>query len=215
MLCLYNTYGLLDGQLLRVSVTLEKDEKVLNIVANFANKVLTYCYGVCTYGIWFHEGHDHVSDILQTAVISSHLKGQSHKMDIFWRSIHFNQYFLCMRWWFSRSFKSFSLPYTNINFLFASLKLLTNFENTVLTETLHRIPFSVIVKVLWCRPLIGCRKNAHGSTGLVTGGFRYDFTESQVASYRHFQLSKSPLKGLWSGLREGFSKLVSNVKGAC
>jgi hypothetical protein len=48
----------------------------------------------------------------------------------FWGSKHFNQYrryFRCMRWWFSRSFKSFSLPL--INFLFASLKLLTNFEN--------------------------------------------------------------------------------------
>ncbi len=38
------------------------------------------------------------------------------------------QYFLFMRWWFSRSFKGFSLPYTSINFLFTSLKLLTNFE---------------------------------------------------------------------------------------
>ncbi len=34
-----------------------------------------------------------------------------------------------MRWWFSMSFKSILLPYTIINFLFASLKLLTNFEN--------------------------------------------------------------------------------------
>ncbi len=33
-----------------------------------------------------------------------------------------------MHWWFSRSFKSFSLPYTIINFSFASLKLLTNCE---------------------------------------------------------------------------------------
>jgi hypothetical protein len=41
----------------------------------------------------------------------------------------FNQYFLCMRWWFSRSFKSFSQPFTIIIFLFASLKLFTNFEN--------------------------------------------------------------------------------------
>ncbi len=55
------------------------------------------------------------------------LKGQCHEMD--WRSKHFNQYFLCMRWWFLRSYKSFPLPYTIINFLFASLKLLTNFEN--------------------------------------------------------------------------------------
>ncbi len=53
------------------------------------------------------------------------LKGQCHELDIFlWRSKHFNQYFLFMRRWFSRSFKSII-----INFLFASLKLLTNFEN--------------------------------------------------------------------------------------
>jgi hypothetical protein len=55
----------------------------------------------------------------------SHLQGQWHKKDIF-----FDQYFLFMSWWFSRSFKSFSLSYTIFNFLFASLKLLINFENT-------------------------------------------------------------------------------------
>jgi hypothetical protein len=38
----------------------------------------------------------------------------------------------------SLSFKSFSLPYTTIKFLFASLKLLTNFEMP--TETVLRIP---------------------------------------------------------------------------
>ncbi len=63
----------------------------------------------------------------------------------FLRSKHFNQYFLCMCWWFWRSFNSFSLlPYTIIYFLFASLKLLTNFENAYCTKTLLRIPFSVI-----------------------------------------------------------------------
>ncbi len=56
------------------------------------------------------------------------LKGQGHEMDIFWSSKHYTQYFLC----------------TVINFLFASLKLLTNFENAFWTETLLRIPFSVI-----------------------------------------------------------------------
>ncbi len=50
-------------------------------------------------------------------------------MDIFLTSKHFTKYFLCMRWWFSRSFKSCSLPYTVINFLSASLKLLNNFDN--------------------------------------------------------------------------------------
>jgi hypothetical protein len=42
---------------------------------------------------------------------------------------------------FPRPFKSFTLYYTIIYFLFASLNLLTNFE--MLSETLLRIPFSV------------------------------------------------------------------------
>jgi hypothetical protein len=58
------------------------------------------------------------------------LKGrQCHQMNIFWRSKHFIQYLLsaCLRWRFSRFSKSFfSLLYTIITFLFASLKLLTN-----------------------------------------------------------------------------------------
>jgi hypothetical protein len=37
-----------------------------------------------------------------------------------WRSKHINQYFLCMRWWFSRPFKIFPLPYTIINLLYSS-----------------------------------------------------------------------------------------------
>ncbi len=45
------------------------------------------------------------------------LRRQCHEMDIFEGLI--NQYFLCMRWWFSRSFKSFSSPYT---FFFAYLQ---------------------------------------------------------------------------------------------
>ncbi len=60
------------------------------------------------------------------------------------RSKHLNQYLLCRHWWFSRSFKSFSLPYTSINFLFASLKLLT--------ETLLRFPFSVIGQYFFLLP---------------------------------------------------------------
>ncbi len=69
--------------------------------------------------------------------LSSHisLKGTvSRDGYFFWRSKHFNQYFLCMRWCFWRSFKRFSLPYTIINFLFASLKFLEILKT--LTETL-------------------------------------------------------------------------------
>jgi hypothetical protein len=40
-----------------------------------------------------------------------------------------------MRCWFSRSFKGFLLTYTIINFLFASLKLLINFENVHLLSS--------------------------------------------------------------------------------
>ncbi len=52
------------------------------------------------------------------------LKGQCREMDILLEGLNLIQYFLCMCWWFSRSF---TIPYPTINFLFASLKLLTNF----------------------------------------------------------------------------------------
>ncbi len=59
----------------------------------------------------------------------------------FWRSKQFSQFFLCMRWWFLMSSKSLSPPYTFFIILFASLKLLTNFENACWNS--FRIPFSV------------------------------------------------------------------------
>jgi hypothetical protein len=65
------------------------------------------------------------------------LKGQCREMDIFKGP---NQHFLCLRWRFSRSFKSFSLPYTSINFFVASLKLILK----MFTETLLRIIFFVV-----------------------------------------------------------------------
>ncbi len=64
-----------------------------------------------------------------------------------WRSKHFNQHFLCMRWLFSKPFKSFSLPYTLINFLFDSLNLLTNFENAY--WNLLRIRCSLVSTSHW------------------------------------------------------------------
>ncbi len=86
-----------------------------------------------------------VSPIYRKFLVTSFKRTVSRNGYLFWRSKHFRLYFLCMRWWFSRSFKNFSLPCTVYNFyhfLFASLKSLTNFE--MLTETLLRIPFSVI-----------------------------------------------------------------------
>ncbi len=69
------------------------------------------------------------------------LKGQCHKMDLFLRSKHFYLYFLCMRWWFSRSFKSPSLPpYTIINIYL----LLWHYFLTLKTEVLLKVPFSAV-----------------------------------------------------------------------
>ncbi len=49
------------------------------------------------------------------------------KWILFCRPKHSNRYILCLRSW---SFKCFSLHHTIINFLFASINLLTNFENS-------------------------------------------------------------------------------------
>ncbi len=60
------------------------------------------------------------------------LKGQCHEMDIFWRSEHFNQYFLIVCADGFDCFQGLSklfTTYTIINFLFASLQLLSKFEN--------------------------------------------------------------------------------------
>ncbi len=75
------------------------------------------------------------------------LKGQCHEMDIFWKSKHFNITVLSVHVCadgFDALSKLFT-TYTVINFLFASLKLLTNLK--MLTKTLFRIPFSAIT---WC-----------------------------------------------------------------
>ncbi len=55
-------------------------------------------------------------------------------------------------------FKSFSLPYTIINFLFASLKLLLILK--MLTETLLRIPFSLIGRCYLVLTYHGLQGNA-------------------------------------------------------
>ncbi len=107
------------------------------------------------------------------------LNGQCQEMDIFWRSKHFDQYFLCIRWWFSRSFKSFSLSYTIINFLFASLKLLTYFENA------YWNPPQNFLLCGWSVLLQGkC-----GRSTLSPAGFRSYFTESQALPVNIFSVS--------------------------
>jgi hypothetical protein len=58
--------------------------------------------------------------------------------------VHFNQYFLCMRCWFSGFYKSFLLLYTIINFYLLLWNYLLILK--MLTETLVRIPFLWLVE---------------------------------------------------------------------
>ncbi len=108
-------------------------------------------------------------------------------MNIFVNVLTFYQYFLCMGWWFSRYFKRFSMPYTNIYFLFASLKLHSNSvnanwnhpQNSFLCDwsMFFRVDHSVVA----------------GKNKIVTGGFRYAIIESQVVSCTHFSVKISAL----------------------
>ncbi len=70
------------------------------------------------------------------------LKGTVSRDGCFLRPKHVIQYFLSMRWWFSRSFKSFPLPYSIITFLFTFWNCLLILK--MLTEIVPRISFSVI-----------------------------------------------------------------------
>ncbi len=73
----------------------------------------------------------------------------------------------------------------------------------MLTETLLKIPFSVIGRC----SLVPTTHWLQGKYLLVTGGYRYVFTESLAASSMHFHCKAVPFL-------EVFSKLVSNFKGA-
>ncbi len=108
---------------------------------------------VCSRGANFHV----YSCTLYITIVGLH--AVSRDGYLFLRSKHFNQYFLFMRWWFSRSSKSFSLPYAIINFLFASLRLLTNFKKCSLKPS-SEFPSLWLVDVLKCQTLIGCKENA-------------------------------------------------------
>jgi hypothetical protein len=114
--------------------------------------------------------------------ISKYVKGKV--MDIFWVSKHFNQYFMSMQWWSSRFFKSFSLPYIIVNFLIASLKVLTNVENAYWNPPQNSLlcDWSMFSTADLSLGAWKMRKN-----WLVTGGFRYDFTLSRADACNHFR----------------------------
>ncbi len=81
---------------------------------------------------------------------------------------------------FTRSFKSISLPHTIIYLLL----LLTNFENAYWNPPQNSLPcdwsfFTSADLLLAAEKIL--------KELIVTGGLRYDFTESQAASCLHFQ----------------------------
>jgi hypothetical protein len=122
------------------------------------------------------------------------LKGQGHDMTFFWRSKH--QYFLCMRWWYSRTFKSFSLSFTTITFLFASLKLLTHFKNSYLNPTQN---------------FLLCDWSMFSIADLsLTAGNVQELTCPRRIPVWFYRITD----GHQCRLLDGFSKLASNFRGA-
>jgi hypothetical protein len=112
------------------------------------------------------------------------LKGLCHEIDIFkGLNIIVCTFCVCVDG-FKGLQKSFAMHWTIITFLFASSKLLIL---KMLTETL------LIILLCDCSMLSSSSVNPSWAAGkmckntLVTGGFRYDFTESLAASFMHFK----------------------------
>ncbi len=111
----------------------------------------------------------------------------------FFRPTHFNETFCVCAGGFQGLLKAFHYPMQFLSFY----SLLWNYFLILkmLTETLLRISFSVIGRC----SLVQTSHWLQGKCARITLAF---------------SVSKSLLSGLWSGLLEGFSKLVSNFKGA-
>ncbi len=130
------------------------------------------------------------------------LQGQCHEIDIFWRSKHFNQYILCMRWWFSRSFQKL---FTNLYYL----KLLSDVENAYWNPLQNSLLYD------WSMFSIADLSLAAGkmcTNSLVTGGFRCDFTESQAASCRHYQCQNCRFRFFEAGYEKDFQNVLMILK---
>jgi hypothetical protein len=93
-----------------------------------------------------------------------------------------------MRWWF-KVFEQLFSCYTNINFLFASMKLLTNFENAYWKPS-SKFPSLRFVDVLQRRSFIGCGENAPKFTCHKRLSVWFYIQDHGAASCMHF-LSKN------------------------
>ncbi len=134
-----------------------RDKIFLNINTIFYQK------GIILKGIDLLTGSivnfSSVSPIYRKFVVTSFKRTVSRDGYLFWRSKHFSLYFLCMRWWFSRSFKNFSLPCTIITpFCLLLLNYLLILK--CLLKPSSEFLSLWLVNFLQCRPLIGWRENA-------------------------------------------------------
>ncbi len=115
-----------------------------------------------------------------------------------------------MRWLFSRSYKSFSLPKTIINFVFASYQLLTNFENAQWNPPQNFLACDWAIfssaNSHWlqgkkmCKGMLTCHWRLPVWFYRITGGF-----------LEAFSVSKSP--GSLKRVTGRIFKLVSNFEG--
>ncbi len=105
------------------------------------------------------------------------------------------------------------LPYTIISLLFASLKLLTNFENSYWNPPQNSLlcDWSMLSSTDLSLALAAgkmCKNQP------VPCGYRYDFTESQAASFKHFQCPNHALGSLKQVTGRIFKISNFNFKGA-
>jgi hypothetical protein len=123
------------------------------------------------------------------------LKGQCHEMDK-----HFIQYFLCMPWWFS---KSFHFPKQLFTFYLLLWNYLLIFK--MLTETVLRIPFSVIGRCS-LGPTSHWLQGKCARIILFPAAFGIILQNHRGLPVSIFSFKITAL-GLWSGILEGFFKI--------
>ncbi len=183
------------------SISLQKYSKTRSILF-YISTILNVCFTAVNLWHWFVWQEDQPSgNYILNALC---WKGQFHDTKTF------NQYFLCMHWWFSRSFKSLSLlyplKYLTFYLLFWNYLLILK----MFIETLLIIPFSVIGR---CSTV----STPHWLQGKCAGLIchrrlpRFDFTESQAASCMHFQCQIASLGSLKRVTERIFK--ISNFKG--
>ncbi len=123
-----------------------------------------------------------------------------HQLNIFWRHIKLNQYFLYMRQYFLNISLPSSIEKLILSFCLLLWKKLANSKNRSESrlKSLFRLSFALLGRFF---PLyIHCR------------GFRNNFQDHRRVTEQLLKMQaaiRKPIQALWSGLLEGISQLVS------